>query len=108
MWRGVCRAMQARHELLEVTPVTTVHGGTALYATSYAAVRSVASGGKVCLVALDVAGAKVLHGDARIEAAFVYVAPPDLGTLRARLAARPREAASTVAKRLAWAREQVR
>ena len=62
----------------------------------------------MCLVALDVAGAKVLYDDKRIEAAFVYVAPPDLRVLRSRLAARRKEAESTVHKRLTWAREQVR
>ena len=99
--------MQDRGEFLEVVGVDTMHGGSALYGISYAAVRSVASGGKVCLIALDVQGVQVLHEDSRIDAAFVYVAPPDIGTVRARLAARPKEASSTTQKRLAWAKEQV-
>lgn len=99
--------MQDRGEFLEVVSVDTVHGGRALYGTSYAAVRSVASGGKVCLIALDVQGAQVVHNDSRIDAAFVYVAPPDIGTLRGRLLARPKEASSTTQKRLKWAKEEV-
>jgi Guanylate kinase len=105
---GACSKMQENNEFLEVAEVTTVHGGTAVYGVSYAAVRAVASGGKVCLAALDVAGAAVLHGDDRIDAAFVYVAPPDLATLRGRLQGRLKEAESTVEKRLKWAQEQAR
>lgn len=103
-----CRAMQQGSELLEITPIQTVHGGQALYGISYAAIRSVASGGKVCLVALDTTGAATLFNDDRIEAAFAYVVPPSLAEMERRLRARLKEAESTIARRVEWAREQVR
>jgi guanylate kinase len=102
------RVMQDGNEFLEVSSIRTVHGGACLYGVSYVAIRSVASGGKVCLVALDVQGAAVLHKDNRIDAAFFYVAPPDLSVMTQRLQGRLRERPSTIQKRLAWAQEQVR
>lgn len=99
--------MQEAGEFLEVATVATVHGGAALYGVSYAAVRSVASGGKVCLIALDVTGAETLCKDERIDAAFVYVAPPTFEAGGARLRARLKEDESTVAKRVSWAQAQV-
>lgn len=102
------RAMQDSNEFLEVSSIRTVHGGACLYGVSYAAIRSVASGGKVCLVALDVQGAAVLHKDSRIDAAFFYVAPPDFSVMTQRLQARLRERPSTIQKRLTWAQQQVR
>jgi len=101
------RKMQQANELLEISEIETVHGGTALYGISYAAVRSVASGGKVCVIALDTAGAATLFKDDRIEAAFAYVVPPSLAELERRLRARLKEAPSTIAKRMDWAQAQV-
>jgi guanylate kinase len=100
--------MQAAHQLLDIQRVDTVHGGTSVYGVSYAAIRSVASGGKVCLVALDVKGAETLYHDERIDAAFVYVLAPTFSELECRVRRRPREAESTVQKRLAWAAAEVR
>ena len=99
--------MQEAGELLEVATVASVHGGVALYGISYAAVRSVASGGKVCLIALDPTGAETLCKDERIDAAFVYVTAPTFKMCGLRLRARLKEHESTVAKRVAWAQEQV-
>jgi guanylate kinase len=94
-------------EFLEMNTVSTVHAGAALYGISYAAVRSVASGGKVCLIALDVAGATQLSEDDRIDASFVFVTAPTLTLGNARLQARLKEHDSTIQKRLTWAEEQV-
>lgn len=99
--------MQSRNEFLELAAIDTVHGGTSLYGVSYAAVRSVAAGGKVCLIAMDVQGGRTLFQDSRIEAAFVYVAPPSVPVLRQRLQLRLREHGTTVQKRLEWAKQQV-
>ena len=88
--------------------MTTVHGGASLYGLSYAAIRSVASGGKVCLVALDTRGAETLYNDDRIDAAFVYVNAPSWQELETRVANRLKEHESTIQKRIAWAREEVR
>lgn len=104
----VCRAMQQASELLEIAKIETVHGGSALYGISYAAIRSVASGGKVCLVALDTSGAATLFNDDRIEAAFAYVVPPSLAEMERRLRARLKEAPSTIERRVEWARVEVR
>jgi guanylate kinase len=100
--------MEAAKDLLEIAPVATIHGGDALYAVSYSAIRSVAAGGKVCLIALDPKGAEALCKDDRIDAAFVYVTPPSLDELEARIRGRLKEAKSTIAKRVAWAKQQVR
>ena len=99
--------MQQASELLEIAKIGTVHGGSALYGISYAAIRSVASGGKVCLVALDASGAATLFNDDRIEAAFAYVVPPSLADMERRLRARLKEAPSTIERRVEWARAEV-
>jgi guanylate kinase len=99
--------MEEAGEFLEINTVSTVHAGAALYGISYTAVRSVASGGRVCLVALDVAGATQLFGDDRIDASFVLVTAPTVAAGNVRLRARLKEHDSTVQKRLAWAQEQV-
>lgn len=101
------RSMQSAQELLDIQRVSTVHGRTSLYAVSYAAIRSVASGGKVCLLALDTRGAETLYHDDRIDAAFVYVNAPSWQELETRVAKRLREDESTVQKRIAWAQEEV-
>ena len=99
--------MQAAQELLDIQRVSTVHGGVSLYGVSYSAIRSVASGGKVCLVALDIKGAETLYYDDRIDAALIYVNAPSWQELQNRVSKRLKEDESTIQKRLAWATDEV-
>jgi guanylate kinase len=48
-----------------------------------------------------------LRSNQRIDGLYVFVAPPSLEELERRLRGRLREAESTIAKRLAWAAEEV-
>lgn len=99
--------MEGAQELLDLQWVSTIHSGTCLYGVSYSAVRTVAAGGKVCLLALSASGAQSLCHDDRIDAAFVYVCTASWTDLESRLAKRLREDESTVQKRLQWAQNEV-
>lgn len=99
--------MEGSKELIDIQIVQTVNGGASLYGVSYAAIRSVASGGKICLIALDVKGAQAFYCDDRIDAAFIYVNAPSWKELDNRMSVRLKEDESTVQKRLEWAQQQV-
>ncbi len=59
-----------------------VHGN--IYGTSWAAIQAVADAGKVCVLDIDVQGARSVR-KAGARAIFVFVAPPSLEELERRL-----------------------
>lgn len=65
-----------------------VHGN--VYGTSLAAVRRVREQGKVCVLDIDVQGARSVKR-AALGAAFVFIAPPSMGALEERLRGRGTE-----------------
>lgn len=62
-----------------------VHGN--LYGTSVGAVRKVLESGRVCILDIDVQGARAVR-KTPLKAIFVFVAPPSLEDLAKRLVGR--------------------
>jgi len=83
----------------------SVHGNR--YGTTRAAVEAVGAAGKCCVLDIDVQGARAVRAGSRLpgglRAVFLFVAPPGLDTLAARLAGRGTENPDQVATRLAAA-----
>jgi len=82
-----------------------VHGN--FYGTSLAAVEAVLDTGKVCVLDIDVQGAKKVR-QSTLKAKFIFVAPPSLRALEERLRGRGTEKEEAIAKRLANAAGEVR
>jgi len=89
----------------------TVHGN--LYGTSFDAVRAVQSAGKVCVLDIDVQGVvsvKAAASEGRLEGLdplYVFVAPPSLEALEARLRGRKTETEEQLQRRLGNAAREV-
>jgi guanylate kinase len=81
-----------------------VHGN--MYGTSVAAVQAVLATGRVCVLDIDVQGARQVRKSA-LKAIFVFVAPPSLYELERRLRSRGTESEEQVQKRLGNAREEL-
>jgi len=76
-----------------------VHGN--FYGTSFAAVDNVSAAHKVCILDIDVQGVKSCKAAGFNAEKYVFIAPPDLGTLEARLRGRGTETEDRIQKRLA-------
>lgn len=102
--RASMLAAVARGEFLEHVEV---HGNK--YGTSYAAVRSVVDGGKVCVLDLDCQGVREIMERPRPGFAplFVFVRPPSVEVLQLRLERRNTETASQIAGRVTTARGEL-
>lgn len=94
--------MRARHEFLETA---LVHNN--MYGTSFAAVDAVRSAGKVCVLDIDVQGVRSVQKDGRLPALYVFLQPPSVETLQARLTARGTESPTKVALRVSNARVEL-
>ena len=82
-----------------------VHGN--LYGTLKGPLEQALAAGLVYVLEIDVQGANKLQS-LGVEATYVFIAPPDEATLRARLAGRRTEAPEVVERRLTRAREELR
>lgn len=82
-----------------------VHGN--YYGTSFASVRHVAEQGRVCILDIDVQGVASCRKAAFDVDKYVFIAPPDVATLEARLRGRGTETEETVQKRLANAGREI-
>ena len=74
-----------------------VHGN--IYGTSKASVDAVAKEGKVCVLDIDVQGAKSVTA-ADIGAHFIFILPPDVKVLEQRLRGRGTESEKAIKKRM--------
>lgn len=81
-----------------------VHGN--IYGTSKAAVEAVAKQGKVCVLDIDVQGAKLVDA-ADLGAYFVFIEPPSMAELEQRLRGRGTESEEKVQLRLKNARQEL-
>ena len=88
-----------------------------MYGTSRAAVEKVREIGKICILDIDVQGVRALRekimsspDTARVfgDAKFVFIRPPSMADLEARLRARGTETASSLARRLGAAADEIR
>lgn len=81
-----------------------VHGN--LYGTSIAAVKRVLEGGRVCILDIDVQGARSVR-KTPLKAIYVFVAPPSLEDLARRLIGRGTETQEQIHKRLNNAKAEI-
>ncbi|GIL48537.1 hypothetical protein Vafri_5038, partial [Volvox africanus] len=81
-----------------------VHGN--LYGTSVAAVRSVLESGQVCVLDIDVQGARAVRKSG-LKGIFVFIAPPSLEDLANRLAGRGTETVEQITRRLNNAKAEI-
>ncbi len=93
--------MQAGIDRGEFLEHADVHGN--MYGTSFQAIRSVSEQGRVCILDIDVQGVRSCRKAGFPVGSYVFVAPPDMGLLEARLRGRGTETEETVQKRLAGA-----
>jgi guanylate kinase len=70
-----------------------------MYGTSKAAVQDVLDAGKICILDIDVQGVKAVK-KTDLKPRFVFIKPPDMEVLEARLRARGTETEESLAKRL--------
>jgi guanylate kinase len=75
-----------------------VHGN--FYGTNKKQVLEVMEQGKVCILDIDVKGARDIKNNGSIECNYVFVKTPTIDDLKARLVARGTETEETLAKRL--------
>ena len=75
-----------------------VHGN--LYGTSFAAIEAVAAKGQTCILDIDVQGVASCRKAGFNVGKYVFVAPPDLAVLEARLRGRGTEKEEDIAKRV--------
>ena len=85
-----------------------VHGNR--YGTSVAAVETVQSAGRVCILDIDVQGCKLIKAQESPSMAphYVFIAPPSLPELEKRLRGRGTEDEAAVTLRIANAAEELR
>jgi len=83
-----------------------VHGN--LYGTSYDSVQRVINAGKICILDIDINGAKKIKENTSIKSPyFVFVAPPSMKILEQRLRDRKTETEDAIQRRTANAQKEV-
>jgi len=92
-------AMTAMISAGDFIETANVHGN--FYGTSKAAVSKVSTTGKICILDIDVQGVQSVK-DAKMEPApaYIFLMPPNMEALEARLKGRGTEAPEKIAKRL--------
>mmetsp|Transcript_8243 Transcript_8243/g.12679 ORF Transcript_8243/g.12679 Transcript_8243/m.12679 type:complete len:198 (+) Transcript_8243:84-677(+) len=81
-----------------------VHGN--FYGTSIAAVESVQSSGKICILDIDVQGAESVKKSS-LTPIYIFIAPPSMEQLESRLRGRGTEKEESILKRLAGAGKEI-
>ncbi|TNY22697.1 P-loop containing nucleoside triphosphate hydrolase protein [Rhodotorula diobovata] len=72
-----------------------------LYGTSVQAVEDVKKGGKMCILDIDTQGVKLIKANhPHLDPLYVFISPPSLSSLKARLTGRGTESESSLAERL--------
>jgi guanylate kinase len=82
-----------------------VHGN--MYGTSFEAVRTVAAAGRCCILDIDVQGVASCRKAGFEVGAYVFVAPPSVADLEARLRGRGTETEDKIMKRVAAASGEI-
>ncbi|GFR45255.1 hypothetical protein Agub_g6361 [Astrephomene gubernaculifera] len=81
-----------------------VHGN--MYGTSISAVQSVLESGRVCILDIDVQGARAMRRSG-LKGIYVFIAPPSLEDLANRLAGRGTESVEQITRRLNNAKMEI-
>ncbi|KAG6861346.1 hypothetical protein C0995_001325 [Termitomyces sp. Mi166 len=76
------------------------------YGTSFQAVRSVQELGRRCILDIDAQGVRQIK-NTNLDPVYLFISPPSLAVLRARLHQRGTETETAVQKRLATALEEI-
>lgn len=76
------------------------------YGTAVDSVKKVLDSGKVCLLDIDMQGVKAVK-ESDLNARFLFIAPPSLEDLEARLKGRGTETDESITKRLAAAKHEM-
>jgi len=97
--------MEARVAAGEFLESADVHGN--MYGTSFEAVRSVAAAGRACILDIDVQGVASCRRAGFEVGAYVFVAPPSVAELEARLRGRGTETEASIAKRVGAAADEI-
>ena len=95
------RAEIAENKFIEYAEV---HGN--IYGTSVAGVQTVQDSGKICILDIDVQGVRNVKKSS-LEPHYLFVAPPSLETLEARLRGRGTEKEEDIKKRLKNSAEEL-
>lgn len=95
-------AMRERNELLEAAQVHDHY-----YGTPRGPVEAVLAGGRDVLFDIDYQGTQQLRDKAGVDVVTVFILPPSIRELRARLERRAEDNAATIARRLANARHEI-
>ena len=101
--KGIFQQMIAEKNFLEYAQV---HDN--FYGTSLNAVELQLEGGIDVVLDIDVQGADILRNTDTVEAAYIFVSPPDLDVLERRLRGRGTESEELISLRLKNAREEMR
>lgn len=91
----------AQHELLEYNEYVGHHYGTPL-----APLRKMLAAGTDVLLEIDVNGARQVRKQFP-DGVFIFLTPPDLQTLKARITKRGTDSAAVIAKRMRQARKEI-
>jgi guanylate kinase len=100
--REAMTASIAKGEFLESADV---HGN--MYGTSFAAVTTVAAQGRACILDIDVQGVASCRRAGFEVAAYLFIAPPSVAELEARLRGRGTETEDKILKRLGAAAGEI-
>ncbi len=77
------------------------------YGSSVAAVQSITEKGKTCILDIEMEGVKQVKASARLNPRFLFLSPPSLEVLEARLRGRGTDTEDAIQKRLAQARKEM-
>lgn len=83
-----------------------VHGN--FYGTSKSEVLQIQEKGKICILDIDVKGAKDIHESQLVDCNYVFVQTATIDDLRKRLEARGTETKETLAKRIGNAEKEIK
>eukprot|EP00127_Corallochytrium_limacisporum_P002583 Clim_evm19s134 gene=Clim_evmTU19s134 len=86
--------------------IESAHFSGNLYGTSKKAVKDVQATGKICILDIDMQGVKSVK-KTDLNAVFIFVRPPDAGTLEQRLRGRGTESEEAVVARLTQAKAEM-
>lgn len=79
-----------------------------LYGTSFKAVRTIMGKGKACILDIDVQGAQLVsQSELAFQCVYVFILPPSIDVLEARLKGRKTESEDEIMKRMATAKTEL-
>jgi len=87
-----------KNESGEMIEIAMVHNN--LYGTSYNSVNDVIHEGKNCIIEIDIQGAQSIKNSGKLNACYLFIAPPSIEELERRLSGRGTESREQIEVRL--------